>query len=60
MIAGGGDGVIAGGTNKYKHWRGTFTDRVFVGFGAPTSGVGGIIYYDQLLFVISPDGKSHD
>ncbi|MFL6696468.1 MAG: hypothetical protein ACJ8GJ_04825 [Vitreoscilla sp.] len=60
VIAGGGDGVIAGGTNKYKHWSGTFTDRVFVGFGAPTSGVGGIIYYDQLLFVISPDGKSHD
>lgn len=46
-------GVIAGGTGKYKAWTGTFTDRVFVGFGAPTSGVGGIIYYDQLLFRIS-------
>jgi hypothetical protein len=55
VIAGGGDGVIAGGTQRYTHWSGTFTDRVFVGFGAPTSGVGGIVYYDQLLFVISPD-----
>jgi hypothetical protein len=53
VIAGGGDGVIAGGTGKYKGWTGTFTDRVFVGFGAPTSGVGGIIYYDQLWFSIS-------
>src|SRR5664279_5568967 len=44
VVAGGGDGVIAGGTGKFKHWKGTFTDRVFVGFGAPTSGVGGIIY----------------
>lgn len=53
VIAGGGDGVIAGGTGKYKNWTGTFTDRVFVGFGAPTSGVGGIVYYDQLIFEIS-------
>lgn len=54
VIAGGGDGVIVGGTGKYKNWKGTFTDRVFVGFGAPTSGVGGIIYYDQLIFNITP------
>ena len=54
VVAGGGDGVIIGGTGRYKRWSGTFTDRVFVGFGAPTSGVGGIIYYDQLIFVISP------
>ena len=53
VVAGGGDGVISGGTGKYKKWTGTFTDRVFVGFGAPTSGVGGIIYYDQLIFRIS-------
>jgi hypothetical protein len=53
VIAGGGDGVIAGGTGRYQRWTGTFTDRVFVGFGAPTSGVGGIIYYDQLIFRIS-------
>ena len=53
VIAGGGDGVIVGGTGKYKNWTGTFTDRVFVGFGLPTSGVGGIIYYDQLWFSIS-------
>jgi len=52
VVAGGGDGVIAGGTGKYKKWSGSFTDRVFVGFGAPTSGVGGIIYYDQLIFQI--------
>lgn len=50
VIAGGGDGVIVGGTNKYRDWTGTFTDRVFVGFGAPTSGVGGIVYYDSLMF----------
>jgi hypothetical protein len=53
VIAGGGDGVIAGGTGKYTSWTGTFSDRVFVGFGAPTSGVGGIVYYDQLWFGIS-------
>ncbi|MCW5636328.1 MAG: hypothetical protein KIT17_23530 [Rubrivivax sp.] len=53
VIAGGGDGVIVGGTGKYQNWRGTYTDRVFVGFGAPTSGVGGIVYYDQLWFAIS-------
>jgi len=53
VIAGGGDGAIVGGTGKYKKWTGTYTDRVFVGFGAPTSGVGGIIYYDQLWFNIS-------
>jgi len=54
VIAGGGDGVIAGGTGRFKQWTGTYTDRVFVGFGAPTSGVGGIVYYDQLWFVITP------
>ncbi len=54
VIAGGGDGVIAGGTGRYRKWTGTFTDRVFVGFGQPQSGVGGIIYYDQLWFSISP------
>ena len=54
IIAGGGDGVIAGGTGKYKNWTGTFTDRVFVGFSFnPAVGVGGIVYYDQLLFSIS-------
>ena len=53
VIAGGGDGHIVGGTRAYRHWTGTFTDRVFVGFGAPTSGVGGIVYYDQLWFSIS-------
>jgi hypothetical protein len=53
VIAGGGDGVISGGTGRYRNWSGTFTDRVFVGFGAPTDGVGGIIYYDQLIFRIS-------
>ena len=53
VIAGGGDGTIVGGTGKFKKWSGTYTDRVFVGFGAPTSGVGGIVYYDQLWFSIS-------
>lgn len=53
VIAGGGDGSIVGGTGRYKNWTGTYTDRVFVGFGAPSSGVGGIIYYDQLWFSIS-------
>lgn len=53
VIAGGGDGDIVGGTGRFQNWRGTYTDRVFVGFGAPTSGVGGIIYYDQLWFSIS-------
>lgn len=53
VIAGGGDGVIAGGTGRYANWSGSFSDRVFVGFGEPTSGVGGIVYYDQLWFGIS-------
>jgi hypothetical protein len=53
VIAGGGDGVIVGGTRRFQHWTGTYTDRVFVGFGPPTSGVGGIVYYDQLWFSIS-------
>jgi hypothetical protein len=53
VIAGGGDGNILGGSGKYKNWTGTYTDRVFVGFGAPASGVGGIVYYDQLWFSIS-------
>ena len=55
VIAGGGDGTIVDGTGKYANWTGTYTDRVFVGFGAPTSGVGGIVYYDQLWFSISSD-----
>lgn len=53
VIAGGGDGAIVGGTGSYAGWNGTFSDRVFVGFGAPTSGVGGIVYYDQLWFGIN-------
>lgn len=53
VIAGGGDGVIVGGTLRFQNWAGTYTDRVFVGFGAPTSGVGGIVYYDQLWFSIT-------
>ncbi|MCB1703012.1 MAG: hypothetical protein KDI14_19545 [Halioglobus sp.] len=53
VLAGGGDGSIVGGTRKYAKWSGTYTDRTFIGFGAPTSGVGGIIYYDQLWFSIS-------
>ena len=53
VIAGGGDGDIVGGTRKFKGMTGTFTDRVFVGFGMPSSGVGGIVYYDQLIFGIS-------
>jgi hypothetical protein len=53
VIAGGGDGQIVGGTGAYQNAAGTYTDRVFVGFGAPTSGVGGIVYYDQLWFSIS-------
>lgn len=53
VIAGGGDGAIVGGTRKFAKWTGTFTDRVFVGFGAPSSGVGGIVYYDQLWFSIT-------
>ena len=53
VVAGGGDGVIAGGTGAYATWTGTFSDRVFVGFGAPTAGFGGIAYCDQLWCSIS-------
>lgn len=51
VLAGGGDGAVYGGTRKYRNWTGSYTDRVFVGFG--NGGVGGIIYYDQLWFSIS-------
>ena len=60
VIGGGGDGVIAGGRGRFKRATGTYTDRVFVGFGAPTSGVGGIIYYDQLWISVSPNGSGDD
>jgi hypothetical protein len=50
VIAGGGDGVIVGGTGKYARWTGTFTDRVFVGFSSAGAGVSGIVYYDSLMF----------
>lgn len=53
VIAGGGDGTIAGGTGKYANWAGTFSDRVFVGFSATGAGVGGIVYYDQLWFTVN-------
>lgn len=53
VIGGGGDGGIVGGTRKFRKWTGTYIDRAFVGFGAPESGVGGIVYYDQLWFSIS-------
>ena len=47
-------------TGRCKRWTCNFTDRVFAGFGAPTSGVGVIIYHDQLIFVISPKDKGRD
>lgn len=53
VIAGGGDGTVAGGTGKYAKWTGTFSDRVFVGFSGTGAGVGGIVYYDQLWFTIN-------
>ena len=52
VVAGGGDGVIVGGTRKYQRWTGTYTDRVFVEL---TFAPGGSNYYDQLFFKISPD-----
>ncbi len=53
VIAGGGDGTVAGGTGKYAQWKGSFSDRVFVGFSATGAGIGGIVYYDQLWFTIN-------
>ena len=49
VVGGGGDGVIVGGTGKYKNWTGTYTDRVFVelSFGSDPN------YYDQLFFSIT-------
>ena len=49
VVGGGGDGVIVGGTGKYKNWAGTYTDRVFVelSFGSDPN------YYDQLFFSIT-------
>ncbi len=51
VVAGGGDGTIVGGTGRYRHWTGTYTDRVFVelNFG------GGPNYYDQLFWSINPN-----
>jgi hypothetical protein len=50
VVAGGGDGVIVGGSRKYRNATGTYTDRVFVELGAP----GSPYYYDQLWFSLSP------
>ena len=52
VVGGGGDGIIVGGTGKYKNWTGTYTDRVFVEL---TFAPGGTNYYDQLFFSISPN-----
>jgi hypothetical protein len=49
VVAGGGDGVIVGGTRKYQNATGSYTDRVFVELGAPDAPY----YYDQLWFSIS-------
>jgi hypothetical protein len=49
VVGGGGDGVIVGGTGRYRTWTGTYTDRVFVelSFGSDPN------YYDQLFFSIT-------
>jgi hypothetical protein len=49
VVGGGGDGVIVGGTGRYRNWTGTYTDRVFVelSFGSDPN------YYDQLFFSIT-------
>jgi hypothetical protein len=49
VVGGGGDGVIVGGTGKFKKFSGTYTDRVFVeiSFGADPN------YYDELFFSIT-------
>lgn len=49
VVGGGGDGVIVGGTGKFKNWTGTYTDRVFVeiSFGSDPN------YYNQLFFSIT-------
>ena len=52
VVAGGGDGTIAGGTGKYKKWTGTYTDRVFVELSFGTTHPN---YYDQLFFSINPN-----
>jgi len=51
VVAGGGDGIIVGGTGKYSKWTGTYTDRTFVELNF----AGGPNYYDQLLFSINPN-----
>jgi hypothetical protein len=48
VVGGGGDGTIVGGTHRFARWTGTYTDRVFVEFGAAN-------YYDQLFFSINPN-----
>ncbi len=48
VVGGGGDGTIVGGTDRFARWTGTYTDRVFVEFGAAN-------YYDQLFFSINPN-----
>ena len=45
ILAGGGDGVIAGGTRKFKNWSGTYSTRLFVEFLD-----GNIHYYDELFY----------
>lgn len=46
VVAGGGDGNIVGGTEKYAGAKGAFDDRVFVEFINRSS----IVYYNALFF----------
>ncbi len=46
VLAGGGDGTIVGGTGRFAHWTGTYTDRGFFEVGAS-------VYYDQLFWSIN-------
>lgn len=51
VAAGGGDGTIVGGTQRYSHWTGSYTDRTFVELNFS----GGSNYYDQLFFSVNPN-----
>lgn len=48
VVGAGGDGIVVGGTYKFRGWVGTYTDRLFSEINPSGGG-----YYDQLFWSIS-------
>lgn len=55
VVGAGGDGIVVGGTFRYRNWTGTYTDRLFSELSADGGG-----YYDQLFWSISAHERYRD